>query len=133
MSDNMNNNQDISKGDESIQEYWGMPLNTYCMLIHLSQLTSIIVPGLGLILPIIMWAVNKDKHQDIDMHGKVTVNWLISLFIYSLICGVLTLIIIGMFGLIILAILNFIFAIVAAIKANKGELWVYPLSITFLK
>ena len=80
-----------------------------------------------------MWAVNKDKHQDIDMHGKVTVNWLISLFIYSLICGVLTLIIIGMFGLVILAILNFIFAIVAAIKANKGELWVYPLSITFLK
>ena len=111
----------------------GVPLNTYCMLIHLSQLTSIIVPGLGFILPIVMWAVNKDKHQDIDMHGKVTVNWLISLFIYSLICGVLTLIIIGMFGLVILAILNFIFAIVAAIKANKGELWVYPLSITFLK
>ncbi len=133
MSDNMNNNQDISKENESIQEYWGMPLNTYCMLIHLSQLTSIIVPGLGLILPIVMWAVNKDKHQDIDMHGKVTVNWLISLFIYSLICGLLTLIIIGMFGLIILAILNFIFAIVAAIKANKGKLWVYPLSITFLK
>jgi uncharacterized protein len=133
MSDNMNNNQDISKENESIQEYWGMPLNTYCMLIHLSQLTSIIVPGLGLILPIVMWAVNKDRHQDIDMHGKVTVNWLISLFIYSLICGLLTLIIIGMFGLIILAILNFIFAIVAAIKANKGELWVYPLSITFLK
>ncbi|WP_247670721.1 DUF4870 domain-containing protein [Alteromonas sp. MMG017] len=133
MSDNMNNNQDISKANENIQEYWGMPLNTYCMLIHLSQLTSIIVPGLGLILPIVMWAVNKDKHQDIDMHGKVTVNWLISLFIYSLICGVLTLIIIGMFGLVILAILNFIFAIVAAIKANKGELWVYPLSITFLK
>ena len=133
MSDNMNNNQDISKENESIQEYWGMPLNTYCMLIHLSQLTSIIVPGLGLILPIVMWAVNKDKHQDIDMHGKVTVNWLISLFIYSLICGLLMLIIIGMFGLIILAILNFIFAIVAAIKANKGELWVYPLSITFLK
>ncbi|WOI35919.1 DUF4870 domain-containing protein [Alteromonas sp. CI.11.F.A3] len=133
MSDNMNNNQDISKTNENIQEYWGMPLNTYCMLIHLSQLTSIIVPGLGLILPIVMWAVNKDKHQDIDMHGKVTVNWLISLFIYSLICGVLTLIIIGMFGLVILAILNFIFAIVAALKANKGELWVYPLSITFLK
>jgi len=133
MNDNMNNNQDISKENESIQEYWGMPLNTYCMLIHLSQLTSIIVPGLGLILPIVMWAVNKDRHQDIDMHGKVTVNWLISLFIYSLICGLLTLIIIGMFGLIILAILNFIFAIVAAIKANKGELWVYPLSITFLK
>ncbi|CAD5277047.1 conserved membrane hypothetical protein [Alteromonas sp. 38] len=133
MSNNINDDHDVSKENESIQEYWGMPLNTYCMLIHLSQLTSIIVPGLGLILPIVMWAVNKDKHQDIDMHGKVTVNWLISLFVYSLICGLLTLIIIGMFGLVILAILNFIFAIVAAIKANKGELWVYPLSIRFIK
>ena len=133
MCDDMNNSNQASNETGSVQEYWGMPLNTYCMLIHLSQLTSIIVPGLGFILPIVMWAVNKDKHQDIDMHGKVTVNWLISLFIYSLICGVLTLIIIGMFGLVILAILNFIFAIVAAIKANKGELWVYPLSITFLK
>ena len=88
MSDDMNNSNQASNETGSVQEYWGMPLNTYCMLIHLSQLTSIIVPGLGFILPIVMWAVNKDKHQDIDMHGKVTVNWLISLFIYSLICGV---------------------------------------------
>ena len=32
-------------------EYWGMPASTYCMALHLSQLTSIIAPGLGLILP----------------------------------------------------------------------------------
>ncbi|WP_236547031.1 DUF4870 domain-containing protein [Alteromonas marina] len=28
---------------------------------------------------------------------------------------------------------NLNFAIVAAVKANKGELWVYPLSIEFIK
>jgi len=29
--------------------------------------------------------------------------------------------------------INVIFAIVAAVKANKGELWVYPLSFQFIK
>lgn len=115
------------------EEFWGMPLNTYCMLLHLSQLTSIIIPGLGLILPIVMWATNKDKNDVIDKHGKVAVNWLISLFIYSLICGVLVFVVVGIFGFFILAVLNFIFAIVAAIKANDGQLWVYPLSIKFIK
>ncbi len=114
-------------------EYWGMPLNTYCMLLHLSQLTSIIAPGLGFILPIVMWATNKDKNEQINLHGKVTVNWLISLFIYSIVCSILVFVFVGIIGLIVLAVLNFIFAIIAAIKANEGQVWVYPLSIQFLK
>ncbi len=126
-------NHNEHEPNNSSEQYWGMPINTYCMLIHLSQLTSIIIPGLGLILPIVMWTANKDQHEQIDRHGKVTVNWLISLFIYYVICGVLTVVLIGAVGLIILAILNFVFAIIAALKANKGELWIYPMSIKFLK
>lgn len=115
------------------QEYWGMPVNTYCMLLHLSQLSSIIIPGLGFIMPFVMWAANKDKSETIDIHGKVTVNWLISFVIYSLISGILVVLLVGIFGLILLAALNILFAIIAAIKANNGELWEYPLSIRFLK
>jgi hypothetical protein len=118
---------------ENREEYWGMPLNTYCMMIHLSQLTSIIMPGLGFILPIVMWAMNKDKKEEIDIHGKITINWLISLFLYSVVCGILVFIFIGIVGLIILVLLNFVFAIIAAIKANDNQVWTYPLSIRFLK
>ncbi len=115
------------------EEYWGMPLKSYCMLIHLSQLASIVAPGLGFILPIVMWVANKEKSEEIDRHGKVTVNWVISCLIYSVICGVLTLLFIGVIGFIVLAIMNFLFAIIAAVKANDGQLWVYPFSIKFLK
>jgi uncharacterized Tic20 family protein len=115
------------------EEYWGMSLKSYCMLIHLSQLSSIVAPGLGFILPIIMWVANKDKSEAIDRHGKVTINWIISCLIYSIVCGVLTLIFIGVIGFVVLGILNFLFAIIAAVKANDGNLWVYPLSIKFLK
>ena len=115
------------------EEYWGMPLNSYCMLIHLSQLTSIIAPGLGFILPVFMWVTNKDKSEEIDLHGKVTINWIISFFIYSVVSVILSFVFIGIIGLFILAGLNFLFAIIAAVKANDGKLWVYPLSIKFLK
>ncbi len=118
---------------EQHQEYWGMQLKPYCMLIHISQLASIVAPGLGFILPVVLWVAHKDKHPDIDKHGRVTINWIISCLIYSIIFGILTLIVIGAFGLILLAIVNFLFAIIAAIKANHGELWPYPLSITFLR
>ena len=119
--------------DQQEDNYWGMPLKTYCMLLHLSQLSSIIVPGLGFIMPIIMWATNKDQNLEIDRHGKVTLNWLISLFIYSAVCAVLWIVLIGMLGFFVLAILNLVFAVIAAVKANQGELWVYPLSIKFFK
>lgn len=118
---------------ENTNEYWGMPLKTYCILIHLSQLSSIVLPGLGLILPIVMWVANKDNSSEIDQHGRVTVNWVISLFIYSAICGVLVFIFIGIIGLGILALMNLAFAIIAAVKANDGEVWIYPLSIKFFK
>ena len=115
------------------EEYWGMPQKTYCMLIHLSQLASFVAPGLGLVLPIIMWAVNKDKNDEIDKHGRATINWIISLAIYTVICFILWLLVIGILAFIVLVILNFVFAIIAAIKANNGECWTYPMSITFLK
>jgi len=113
--------------------YWGLTTRSYCTLIHLSQLSSFVLPGLGLILPFILWIAHKDQNESIDQHGRVTANWLLSLLVYSVVCFVLTFIIIGAFGFIVLGLMNIIFAIIAAMKANNGELWVYPLSITFFK
>lgn len=115
------------------EDYWGMFLNIYCMVIYLSQLISIIILGLGFILLIVMWVVNKDKYEVIDIYGKVIINWLISLFIYFLICGILVFIFIGIIGFGILVLLNLIFVIVVVIKVNDGQVWVYLLSIKFLK
>lgn len=118
---------------ENGKDYWGMDLKTYCMMIHLSQLSSLVIPGLGFILPIVMWVVNKDQHEDIDNHGKATVNWLISALIYSVICFILMFVLIGFIGFAVLAVTNMVFAIIAAIKANNGELWQYPFSLKIMK
>ncbi len=112
---------------------WGMAVNTYCFLLHISQLAGFMIPGFGFIIPIVMWATNKDKYPEIDQHGKNVVNWLITAFIYSIICFVLTFVLIGALGFIILGIANIAFAIIGAIKANDGLVWRYPASFRFIK
>lgn len=104
----------------------------WAMLLHLSLLAGFVIPFGGLIVPILIWQLKKTELPGIDAHGKVVVNWIISLIIYAIVCGLLCLVLIGIPLLLILAVLHLIFPIIGAVKANEGELWKYPLSITFL-
>lgn len=112
---------------------WGQDLKSFCVLMHLSQFAGFMIPGAGVVLPIVMWATNKEKSLVLDNHGRVILNWMLSAIIYSIICLPLCAIIVGFLGLFIIFVLNFIFVILGAVKANDNELWVYPLSIRFFK
>jgi len=105
----------------------------YCMFMHLSQFLGFVFPFLGLIVPVTMWLISKDKSQTIDAHGRVIVNWVISSFIYFIICFILFFIVIGIPMLVALVIADIIFVILGAIKARNGEVWQYPMSIPFFK
>lgn len=117
------------------QEYrpWNIELSTFCMLMHLSQFAGFIIPLGGYVLPIIMWAVHKDKSVVIDQHGKNILNWMITLFIYICISCILILLVVGIFSLVILSVLTLIFTIIGAIKAANKEIYRYPLTIDFIK
>jgi len=112
---------------------WGMEMKSFCMLMHISQLAGMIIPMAGLVMPIVMWLTNKEKSEVIDQHGKNIVNWIISTVIYAVGCFILTFVFIGVIGFIALAICSLIFTIMGAIKANKGEIYKYPLAISFMK
>lgn len=100
---------------------------------HLSLFASIIVPGAGLVLPIVMWVTNKDQSTAIDQHGKNILNFLISMLIYAVASIALMFIFVGIFTFIAVAIVSIVFPIIAAIKANDGQYWPYPLCIRFFK
>jgi uncharacterized Tic20 family protein len=104
----------------------------WSMIIHLSLLAGYVVPLGGLVVPIIIWHVKKNELPGVDAHGKVVVNWIISLLIYGVISAVLCVVLIGIPLLIILAILHVVFPIIGGLKANNGEVWRYPLSIAFV-
>jgi len=114
----------------SRKDIGGMSINTYLLLMHLSQFAGFIVPGLGFIAPVVMWVVNKEN-PEIDKHGKNIVNFMISMIIYAIVSAILILLIIGIPMLIALGIIELVFIIIAAVKASGGEYWKYPLSIPF--
>jgi uncharacterized Tic20 family protein len=103
------------------------------MFIHLSVFAGYMVPVLGLVLPIILWQVKKDQLPGVDPHGKIVVNFMISMVIYSFVSFFLIFLLIGIPMLIALSIIGIVFPIIGGIKANNGEVWQYPLMIPFLK
>ena len=116
--------------EQDQEEYLGMPLNTYCMLIHLS---SIIIPIFGVVIPIVMWLSQKENSEFIDEHGKIHINWMLSLFMYAMVLLLFPISVLTIYIFALLLVLHFIFTITAGIKANKGKFWVYPMSVRFIK
>ena len=75
----------------------------------------------------------RDEHPFVDEQGKESLNFQISMMIYLFISFPLMLVIIGFFLAAIVLILDFVLTIVAAVKANNGEHYRYPLAIRFIK
>lgn len=109
---------------------------TWAMFCHLGALFLYILwtfPVGHIIVPLIIWLVKKDKSPFIDDQGKESLNFQLSMTIYMIIAGLLTLIVIGFILLIALGLFHIIIVIIAAVKANSGEKYRYPLCIRFIK
>ena len=110
-----------------------MNAKQWAMILHLSLLAGFIIPFAGFVAPILIWQLKKKDIPELDAHGKVVLNWIISALIYGFVCFLLMFIVIGIPLLIVLGIVCVAFPIIGGIKANDGQLWKYPLSIQFLK
>jgi uncharacterized Tic20 family protein len=103
----------------------------WAMLMHFSLLLS--YAFIGLVLAIVIWQVKKKELPGIDAHGKNVANWIISEVIYGVISFILCMALIGVPMLMALGVIGIVFPIIGGIKANNGQVWKYPLTITFIK
>ena len=118
---------------------------------------------ISILMPLILWQTMKNDSRFIDHHGKEAVNFNLSFLLYQLliifllagsVIGVvlsgmavdsgsseeilsilfsstgviIAIVLIGLFS-----ILKIVFIILAAIKANNGELYRYPMTIRFIR
>ena len=58
--------------------------------IHLSTFTRFFIPFGNFIGPIVLWIANKDKSEFIDANGKQAINFQLSIFLYAVIIGTIT-------------------------------------------
>jgi uncharacterized protein len=105
----------------------------WAMLCHLSAFAGFFFPFGGIIGPLICWLTRKDESIWIDINGKNSLNFQLSILLYIVLAIPLVFLIIGIPIILILAALKVICIIIASVKASKGELFKYPLMIPFIQ
>lgn len=100
---------------------------TMSMFIYLISLFTAIIG------PLIIWGIKKDESEFINHHGKEYFNFFISYTIYGFIGGLLMMVLIGFIIVPILAIMYFIFTLIALFKAYNGEYYRFPLIFRIIK
>jgi len=106
----------------------------WAMWCHLSALSGLIlqIPFANLLVPFIIWRLKREDHPFIDQQGREALNFQISIFIYTVISVILILALVGILLLIAVYLFGIVCVIIAAIRANDGEHFRYPLTIRFL-
>jgi uncharacterized Tic20 family protein len=114
--------------------------NTWAMACHLLGLAGYFGNGIGsIVAPLILWLVKKDELPIVDRHGKEALNFNISVTLYALALVLIMFVTLGVGALIaipaliVLGLFHLIATIIAAIKANQGEDFRYPLTLRLIK
>ena len=114
----------------------GMPdkdARTWGMMCHLVALSGYIVPFGNILGPLVVWSIKKDDHPFVNDQGKEALNFQLTMTLCFIASLLLVFVFIGLLLLVILCIFVLIMIIVAAIKANEGVYYRYPLTIRFFK
>lgn len=107
--------------------------NQLLVITHLSQLLTFLTGFGGLIVPLVLWATQKEKVYEMDNQGKRIINFQLSIIVYFILCiPAIFLFGLGILGFIVIGVISFIFPIINAIRASNGESPKYPLSLNFI-
>ncbi|WP_423128455.1 DUF4870 domain-containing protein [Gaoshiqia sp. Z1-71] len=106
---------------------------TWGMLCHLSAFAGMLIPFGNIIGPLVVYSIKRKEFDFVDDQGKEAINFQITMSIAMLAALILSLVIIGIFLFIGIALLSLIFTVVAALKANQGEFYRYPFNYPFVK
>jgi len=81
----------------------------------------------------VVWLIKKDEYPRVDEQGKESMNFQISMAIYSLISLLLVFVLIGFVLLIAVVVFDLVYVIIASVKAQQGESYKYPMCIRFIR
>ena len=83
--------------------------------------------------PLIAYLVLKDRGPFVRWHTRQALNFQLTILLAYIAGGVLSIVFVGIFVLIAAFVVNVVFGIIAAMAANRGEFYRYPLAIEFVR
>jgi uncharacterized Tic20 family protein len=97
----------------------------WATLVHLGGVFFNFLPAL------IGYILLKDRGPFVRQHTASALNFQLTLIIAYVVGTLTALVLIGFLILIAAVVANVVFSIIAAVAANRGESYIYPLSIKF--
>ncbi|RZT13375.1 hypothetical protein EV649_6566 [Kribbella sp. VKM Ac-2569] len=116
----------------------GSEERTWAMVAHIGVLIAAWL-AMGFLCPLVIWLVFRDRSDFVRRHAVESLNFQISLLIYSALSAVLIFITFGLGVLIVVplvvigAIAALVVIILATIAASGGNDYRYPLTIRFIR
>jgi hypothetical protein len=98
----------------------------WATLIHVGGVLGYFLPSL------IGYIILKDRGPFIRSHAMTALNFQLTMLIVNIVGLALTAIFIGFIVVFAAWVINIIFSIMAALAANRGQFYTYPLTIKFL-
>jgi uncharacterized Tic20 family protein len=96
----------------------------------LTHIGGIVVSWL---VPLIAYLVLRDRGPFIRQHTATALNFHLTLLIAYVVGAILSLVFIGYLVILAAWVVSIVFGIMAAIAANNGQYYKYPLAITFVQ
>jgi uncharacterized Tic20 family protein len=105
----------------------------WALLAHLSGLVASALLGMAFLGPLVVWLIKKDQSPFVADQAKEALNFQIAVTIALLVSFVIAfLTCVGAILLPIVGIGSLVFAIIAAMEANKGVYYRYPYTIRLI-
>ncbi len=105
----------------------------WAMFCHLSAFAGFFFPFGAIIGPLICWLSRRDESSWVNVNGRNSMNFQLSILLYIVLAIPLCFIVIGIPIILGLLTLKVVCIIIASIKASKGENFRYPLVIPFIQ
>ncbi|MDH3678672.1 MAG: DUF4870 domain-containing protein [Acidimicrobiia bacterium] len=83
----------------------------------------------GFLLPLVIYLIKKDESPFLRHHAAEALNFHFTVFLATIVCLILFLVIIGIFLFLALIVAAWVLTIIAAIAASRGEYYRYPFTI----
>ncbi|HEY8972188.1 MAG TPA: DUF4870 domain-containing protein [Puia sp.] len=102
------------------------------LLALLSHILAI-VPGIGILGPLVIYLVKKDESSFVRDNALESLNFQLTIILLYILAGILVLVFIGIFLFWVIGIMNAVLVIVATVRASEGQVYRYPVNLRLIK
>lgn len=102
---------------------------TWGVLVHASAFVGLLVPFGNIVAPLVVWLIKRDESAFVDENGQQSVNFQLTWTGIFVVASLTLFLGIGLLLVPLVALVWLVLVVLGTVKASKGEVYDYPLTI----